>query len=398
MLTRHSFYTDLVGLLTRLKCPHPIPANSFQSPNFELMSSILCWLVKLLDATIPIQTRAGSEDGRVKLLNGIVSELSKRFDISVDMRQLMPADDRAVKELIKIASIIEKSLQLAEELSTSSEDDIQVEITIAATKRARSLVDEITEICSRLSSKLEKESEDSKDRTNALRFFNSVIGNDASAQDHCTTTISRKLDSTNSAIERLDKQCKLLISNQRGMEEKLQKKSIDLDRASKRLESLRDVRPAYVDEYEKLEKDLEVEYDRFVVRLRNKDYLEGELSSFNQATIEKQNKIERSMRRMQTKFREDELRILNGCNDSEVSSSRPIHSKDSNEISPEESDIPGSFSAHSTSETPRGSVTSRAPSEETPSELSRGDEHSMEGSEMSGSLMPDDDNDSDSNF
>lgn len=313
------FQPELISLLTRLQYPRPISASLFESPNLEVIYAIFCWLVQILDPAIPVQTKAGSDDDRLNLLNGIVSELSTRFDICIDMTQIIPAaGDRAVKELVKVASIIEKALNLAEELSSSSEEDVQVDSTIEATRRARALVDEITEICSRLSNHLEKECDDSKDRTKALHFLNSVLGNNSSARDHCNLIISRKLDVTNSAIERLDKQCKILISNQRGTEEKIQKKSIDLERSSKRLESLKDVRPAYMDEYEKLEKDLEVEYERYVLRLRNKDYLSGELSSFNQAATEVRKKVERSMKRMQEKFREDELRVLKGCNESDT--------------------------------------------------------------------------------
>ena len=323
MLTRQlhdDFPTELLSLLTRLKYPHWIPANSFESPNFKMMSGILCWLVKILDPTITNENFFLSESDRANLLNGIVSELATRFDIYLDTRQLYSADDRAVSELIKVARFIEKALQVAEELSSSPEEHFQVKNTIEATKRARSLVDEVTEICSRLSDLLENESDDRKDRTNALRFLNSILGNNMSARDHCNLTISRNLEVTNAAIERLDRQCKLLISSQRGTEEKILKKSIDLERSSKRLENLKEVRPAYMDEYEKLEKNLEVEYERYVVRLRNKDYLVGELSFFNQVAKEMRTKSERSVRRMQKKFRDDELRVLNGWNESEVTS------------------------------------------------------------------------------
>lgn len=313
-----NFQPDLIGLLTRLQYPRPIPASLLKSSNVESIYGIFCWLVQILDPAIPVQTKAGSDDDRLNLLNGIVSELSTRFDICIDMTHFIPAaGDRAVKELIKVGSIIEKALYFAEELSSSSEGDVQVDNTIEATRRASALVDEITEICSRLSNHLEKECDDSKDRTNALHFINSVLENNPSARDHCNLILSRKLDMSNSAIERLDRQCKILISNQRGTEEKIQKKSIDLERSSKRLESVKTVRPAYMDEYEKLEKDLEVEYERYVLRLRNKDYLAGELSSFNQAATEVRNKLERSMKRMQEKFREDELRVLKGCSESD---------------------------------------------------------------------------------
>ena len=46
------------------------------------------------------------------------------------------------------------------------------------------------------------------------------------------------------------------------------------------------------------------------MRLRNADYLEQELSSFQKAAQERQQKAERSMK--QERYREEELRILNG--------------------------------------------------------------------------------------
>jgi hypothetical protein len=47
-----------------------------------------------------------------------------------------------------------------------------------------------------------------------------------------------------------------------------------------------------MDEYEQLEEELQVEYERYVVRLRNIDFLGGELASFEQAAAERQKKAE----------------------------------------------------------------------------------------------------------
>lgn len=277
-------------------------------------------MVQRLDRTIPIHETIGSEDDRVQFLNSIASEIATRTNVSLDKRNLYAGDDRAVKELVKVASILDEALALAEdEASASSEEEIQPEATLAAAKRARALVGEITEISARLSGVMENESEDGKERTKALRFLNSVpgISGDSSQRDyHIESSLARHLESTNATVERLDKQCKILISNQRGMEEKIRKKTIDLERTSKRLESLKNIRPAYMDEYEKLEEEQQVEHERYVVRLRNVDYLEGELTSFKQAAIERRTKAERSMKRMQKKFKEEELLVLKGRDDS----------------------------------------------------------------------------------
>jgi len=70
-----------------------------------------------------------------------------------------------------------------------------------------------------------------------------------------------------------------------------------------------------MDEYEKLEEELQVEHERYVVRLRNVGYLEGELASVKQAATERRAKAERSMKRMQKKIREETLMVLNGPDD-----------------------------------------------------------------------------------
>lgn len=51
---------------------------------------------------------------------------------------------------------------------------------------------------------------------------------------------------------------------QKVLEEKLKKKSADLDRAEKRYKSLITVKPAFMEEYERLEQELEAMYQIYV--------------------------------------------------------------------------------------------------------------------------------------
>jgi len=169
--------------------------------------------------------------------------------------------------------------------------------TLAAAKKASHLISEISSTSSRLSSLVRKEGQ-------ALQAFdlNATV----------ESSIDNALQTNNSKVERLDKQCKILISNQRGMDEKIVRKTMDIERTAKRLESLKHVRPAYMDEYEKLEEELQVEYERYVVRQRNLDYLSSELLTFNKLDDARQAKSDRARKRLQKKFQEEEQRILNG--------------------------------------------------------------------------------------
>ena len=172
--------------------------------------------------------------------------------------------------------------------------------TLAAAKKASHLISEISSTSSRLSSLVRKEGQ-------ALQSFdlNATV----------ESSIDNALQTTKLKVGRLDKQCKILISNQRGMDEKIVRKTMDIERTAKRLESLKHVRPAYMDEYEKLEGELQIEYERYVVRLRNVDYLESELSTFKELDVARQSKSDRARKRLQKKFREEEQRVLNGERD-----------------------------------------------------------------------------------
>lgn len=102
-------------------------------------------------------------------------------------------------------------------------------------------------------------------------------------------------------VASLEKQASDLLADQRNLEAKLKKKQQELERGEKRLQSLQTVRcarlcvclcvcgcgvcvdvilprrPAFMDEYEKLEGELAEEYEIYLEKFRNLDFLEHEL-------------------------------------------------------------------------------------------------------------------------
>jgi hypothetical protein len=76
--------------------------------------------------------------------------------------------------------------------------------------------------------------------------------------------------------------------------------------------SLAKVRPAFMDEYERLQAELRVVYEAYIERHRNLSFLEAELDKFHRAEREKKAASDRALRRMQKRLREEELRILRG--------------------------------------------------------------------------------------
>jgi clusterin-associated protein 1 len=113
-------------------------------------------------------------------------------------------------------------------------------------------------------------------------------------------------------IDAMKKQCRDLEADEKGLDAKIKRKQADLERHEKRLKSLSSVRPAFMDEYEKLEKDLVRHYDGYLERFRNLEYLEHELDVYHKDEQDKVDENDRSLKRMQKKLREEELRQLRG--------------------------------------------------------------------------------------
>merc|ERR1719223_75621 len=103
-----------------------------------------------------------------------------------------------------------------------------------------------------------------------------------------------------------------LTTDEKNLEQKINKKRLQLDRCQKRLTSLVNVRPAFMDEYEKMEQELEQYYEQYVGRFRNLDYLEHELDTLNKQEAERMEENQRALKKMQKRLRDEEWKLLRG--------------------------------------------------------------------------------------
>merc|ERR1719408_1045748 len=106
-----------------------------------------------------------------------------------------------------------------------------------------------------------------------------------------------------------------LQKDEKSLEGKIKKKRQELERLKKRLDQLTSVRPAFMDEYEQLESELEKYYDQYVGRFRNLDYLEHELDRFNKDEEDRMEENKRALKKMQKRLRDEEWRMLRGEGD-----------------------------------------------------------------------------------
>ena len=78
------------------------------------------------------------------------------------------------------------------------------------------------------------------------------------------------------------------------------------------MKSLESVRPQFMDEVEKLEKELQRHYDVYIEKFRNLDYLEHELAKYHKIEEEKKEEHERKLKKMRERLLKDEVELMRG--------------------------------------------------------------------------------------
>ena len=84
-------------------------------------------------------------------------------------------------------------------------------------------------------------------------------------------------------IQKVTHRLENLASDEANLEVKIEKKKQDLERNQKRLRSLANVRPAFMDEYERLEAELSRQYQGYAEKHCNLSYLEHQLDEYHRA-------------------------------------------------------------------------------------------------------------------
>ena len=103
-----------------------------------------------------------------------------------------------------------------------------------------------------------------------------------------------------------------LVEDERVLSAKIKKKRAELERAQRRLTSLQSVRPAFADEYERMEKELAGEYEKYVTRFRNLDFLHRTLEEAAAKERQDAESHNEQLRRLQKKLREEEASLVRG--------------------------------------------------------------------------------------
>ncbi|XP_025418754.1 clusterin-associated protein 1 isoform X2 [Sipha flava] len=230
-----------------------ISMDSFHSPNFALVSEVLLWLALRFEPDINLPHEIETSEQRVYFIRSIVEFF-------------------------------------ANELKTT-----------------RELASKITQKGATLFRSLEEESELRPIRDNRV---NGAL--DINEVEQSLKTLIEKTKRETSHIKDLIKNVSATEAN---LDAKIAKRREDLERNSKRLNTLKQVRPAFLEEFEDLESELRNLYQEYITRQRCISYLEHQQEQVAQAELmHMQEQQEMTKKIIENNKQDDDLKLLEGVN------------------------------------------------------------------------------------
>lgn len=283
--------------------------ENFRNPNFPLVAEVLKWLVKRYDPSADIHGDTDTEQDRIIFIKSVAEFMATKAHIKLNTKKLYQADGYAVKELLKVTSVLYNAMKtnVMNQAENADDDDstpvsFDISSRINELKEARRLASEITVKGAGLYDLLGKEVDLREQRTVVIAKqleINEVemsLGASIKAVEHEIKKTLHMLDN--------------VASDEANLEAKIEKKKNELERNQKRLQTLQSVRPAYMDEYEKLEEDLQKLYDSYMIRFRNLTYLEGQLEEYNRVEQDKFEETEAALKQMADRLKSAEKETL----------------------------------------------------------------------------------------
>jgi len=310
---------DFTEIMRALGYPRMISVENFRTPNFGLVADVLYWMVQRYDPLVSISDNIETETDRVNFLKSIAQVMAGKARINLKTKNLYSADGKAVKELLKIARTLYRAQRVQVERKEEEGDATPFALSskLADLKSTRSVAGDITEIGVKLYDLLGQEEELREARRKALLFLDAISSNlDSRAEHtHMEQSIRDAIAAVQENVKALERQCEEMKADKKSLEAKIKKKKSELERGEKRLRSIQTLRPHFMDEYEALEQELAAEYEVYLERFRNLDFLEHELDKHNTAEKEKLEASDRALKRLQKRLRDDELRLFIGEQD-----------------------------------------------------------------------------------
>lgn len=306
-------YRDLRNFTEMLRClgyPRLISMENFKSPNFELVAEILKWLVQRYDHNASLPTDVDSEQDRVIFIKSVAQFIASKAHVKLNTKRLYMADGYAVKEIIKFTLILYNAMK---ETNKANDDQssggtgdsmnyYNYTTKVEDLKAVREVSTQVTKCGANLYHLLSQEIYLREARLQAL------------AQPLDINVIEKEIKSTISKVEGEIKKTLNKLDNvaadEANLEAKIAKRKGELERGRKRLMTLQNVRPAFMDEFERLEEELKAQYEEYLIKFRNMTHLEHQMDDYKRMEMLKLNENEDNRRKIQHRLKEEEKSVI----------------------------------------------------------------------------------------
>ena len=136
---------------------------------------------------------------------------------------------------------------------------------------------------------LDKEKGLKQARDSAIEYLDGISKNyDNQKDEEIEKKIMTILSGQEKALEQLDTHVNELKGQENELNQELQMKKVELERAEKRLESLQHAQPQHLSEISQYENELSIIYRLYVEKIRNHDYLQSRVDKYQKLEDQKQ--------------------------------------------------------------------------------------------------------------
>jgi len=249
-----------------------------------LVAEILYWFIQRFDPKADIPDDIQDDKDRVEFMCAVGRFFYSNLKIQLNLKKLYTANNSCLPELLKIAEIFYNAKNT---IVNSNDIDFTGELDISSKnkeiKELRELSSSIVDTGIGLLDLLEKEKVLKSQREKALEFLDNLTrgGDSVKEKEQIKNRVVSILDNQDKTLEQLDTHISQLKQKESQLDEEIKLKSIESERAEKRLEGLIGVRPKVDSEQIQLESELQHIYRIYVEKVRNHDYMEQKLEEFN---------------------------------------------------------------------------------------------------------------------
>eukprot|EP01084_Bolivina_argentea_P115863 205962_1 len=251
-----------------------ISLDNFRRPNFELVADILYFFCDRIDSSIDLNDDISTKSKRVEFIKNCANILASKTQIKLKLKNLYKSDGYAVKELLKIAHFMNEANRQIE--CTEQQQIIQISSNHMTGMTDMNKLREYTHLGNKIVEtgvelhNLLNHNENGGQiiDSRVIMFLDEMSHNIESYDENIKTKIDTNL---NRLINEIDdnlndlQQNKLiqLTQNIQILQTKVEEKQNEYERLSKRLASLRNIKPAFIEEYKILEDENTKIYNQY---------------------------------------------------------------------------------------------------------------------------------------